>query len=391
MRSWPIKTLVLLAQVGLALVLAEAGLRLAHYQPAGGDLRGSMEFDPLLGWRHKPRWSGEIFGPGYRTAVQYNAHGFRGPDRPYRKPENTSRIVVLGPSLIDGYSVPLPERSTEVLEADLGPTFEVINLGVAGYGTDQELLMLETEGWKYQPDLVVLTITERAVMENGRKLLSNNSSTQKPLFVVDDGNLTLTNVPVPYVAPPWRERFKLYGALQTEVYQSDLVWLRWFRSLAAALEARRGKTVPGNASPLEAAEPYQTTANPEMKRLWSLGRALLHRAKQETDQRGVRLVVLYTPLPEEYSAEEWSRQRSLWHLSPDYDPAEPARRVGAICRAEGIPYLEPGDRFRSLAQQTDLFYKDNHWTSAGNRLAAEILAEYVRSSWRSGLSPRAWR
>ena len=34
--------------------------------------------------------------------------------------------------------------------------YEIVNLGVEGYGTDQELLLLEHEGLAYSPDVVVL-------------------------------------------------------------------------------------------------------------------------------------------------------------------------------------------------------------------------------------------
>jgi hypothetical protein len=71
----------------------------------------------------------------------------RGLDRPYRKPENLSRIVVLGASFVDGFYVLAQDRMTEVLEASLGSRFEVINLGATTYDTDQDLPLLETEGW----------------------------------------------------------------------------------------------------------------------------------------------------------------------------------------------------------------------------------------------------
>ena len=79
--------------------------------------------------------------------VQYNAQGLRGLDRPYRKPENLSRIVVLGASFVDGFYVLAQDRMTEVLEASLGSRFEVINPGATTYDTDQDLPLLETEGW----------------------------------------------------------------------------------------------------------------------------------------------------------------------------------------------------------------------------------------------------
>jgi hypothetical protein len=195
MRSLLIKTTLLVASVTLALGLAELGLRLAHYGEASRvRLDKFTEYDPLLGWRHRPNSSGELRTSEYRTTVQYNSNGWRGLSRTYTKPRGVSRIVVLGASFVDGYTVQVQDRFTEVLEASLGPPFEVINLGVPGYSTDQELLLLEQQGWKYQPDLVVLASSYRDVWGNGSRY-SADTMVGKPLFIMDaEGNLSLSNV-----------------------------------------------------------------------------------------------------------------------------------------------------------------------------------------------------
>ena len=58
--------------------------------------------------------------------------------------------------------------SGAVMEKDLeksdhlqGRHVEVINFGVSGFGTTQELLTLEYKVWKYSPDVVLLAFTTR--------------------------------------------------------------------------------------------------------------------------------------------------------------------------------------------------------------------------------------
>jgi hypothetical protein len=376
MRSLLIKASLLFLSATLVVGLTEVALRLAHYSEGSRiQVQKIMEYDPLLGWRHKRNVSCELTSDDYDIIVLYNSQGLRGLDRPYRKPQNVTRIVVLGASFVDGFYVPVKDRMTEVLEASLGAGFEVINLGVTAYGTDQNLLLLETEGWKYQPDLVVLTFTYREVWQNGRGRIY--AGAQKPVFTLDEGgHLTLTNVPVPHPAPPLQDRFKVYRLIRTAAERN-----RFLRSLvikAGAVSDLPLAPAGAGGSPEEFAA-YRRVESPELRKDWSITQALLRRVKQEADARGVRLVVFYVPTRLELSAEEWSNAR----LPPDYDPGEVARRLAGICQAEGIPYVEPSERFREAAKQGPLYFPhDPHWSPAGHHLAGRILAEYVENSWR---------
>ena len=124
---------------------------------------------------------------------------------------------------------------------------------------------------------------------------------------------------------------------------------------------------------------YRKNETPRFRKAWSVTQAILRRMKQETAERGVRLVVFYVPARIKVSPEEWSKA----HLPPDYNPGEVARKLVGICQAEGIPNTEPSNRFREAAKQEPLYYPhDPHLNAAGQHLAGKILAEYVRSSWR---------
>ena len=70
----------------------------------------------------------------------------------FSKPAGTQHIVVLGDSLVWGFGVEEHELFTHVLEEKLRPGARVINLGVSGYSTDQELLLYRDRGRKYDPD-----------------------------------------------------------------------------------------------------------------------------------------------------------------------------------------------------------------------------------------------
>ncbi|MGH7819789.1 MAG: SGNH/GDSL hydrolase family protein, partial [Candidatus Binatia bacterium] len=101
----------------------------------------------------------KIFG-GRR--VRTNADGLR-EDRDYDRvpPASTVRIVGVGDSGMWGWAVHQGEDYLSVLEERLerrsGPLrYEVLNLAVPGYNTQQNLETLRTKGLAYSPDVVIL-------------------------------------------------------------------------------------------------------------------------------------------------------------------------------------------------------------------------------------------
>ena len=89
-----------------------------------------------------------------------NSRGLRDSrEFPYAKPAGTLRVVALGDSHTQGYEVRQSATFEAVLERYLrhrGVQAEVLNAGVSGFSTAEELAYLENEGYRYQPDVVVL-------------------------------------------------------------------------------------------------------------------------------------------------------------------------------------------------------------------------------------------
>src|SRR5262249_33518898 len=94
--------------------------------------------------------------------IRINAAGQRD-DRnlPTEKSSGVFRVVVLGDSFTFGGKVPLEQTFSPSLERALGALepsrrFEVVNLAVPGYNTEQEMLGLKEVGLGYHPDLVIV-------------------------------------------------------------------------------------------------------------------------------------------------------------------------------------------------------------------------------------------
>lgn len=106
-----------------------------------------------------------------------NAEGLRDYDYPVEKPPNTFRIVAVGDSITYGHSLPLeasfPKQLETRLNRDGNPQrFEVMNFGVGGYNTLQELALYKLKGAKYDPDLVLIGYSLNDVLSH-KKVFRN--------------------------------------------------------------------------------------------------------------------------------------------------------------------------------------------------------------------------
>ena len=123
--------------------------------------------DPTLHHRMAANWSGvfpeEIVQEVGRSEVpiRTNSLGLRSPEVEHDKPAGTTRILVLGDSVAFGWGVRGEDTFASQLASLLATVypdqrFEVINAGVSGYGTWQELQWLKQTGVDLQPDVVIV-------------------------------------------------------------------------------------------------------------------------------------------------------------------------------------------------------------------------------------------
>ena len=123
--------------------------------------------DPTLHHRMAANWSGafpeEIVQAVGRSEVpiRTNSLGLRSPEIEDTKPTDTTRILVLGDSVAFGWGVRSEDTFASQLASLLATVypdkrFEVINAGVSGYGTWQELQWLKQTGVDLQPDVVIV-------------------------------------------------------------------------------------------------------------------------------------------------------------------------------------------------------------------------------------------
>jgi lysophospholipase L1-like esterase len=161
---------LVLASTALTLLLLEGLVRVLDLPPRPlaplPMLSYRLSDNPVIGYEYVPghRASDGAFYASHR-GFEINTAGFRDRDYSLTKSEGTYRILVLGDSTTAGNGVfNLDDTYPKILERSLrtlgppGRVYEVLNMGVGGYHTLQEVETLRVKGLAYDPDLVLLTV-----------------------------------------------------------------------------------------------------------------------------------------------------------------------------------------------------------------------------------------
>jgi hypothetical protein len=384
---------LLLAALSVAVVLgaAEAAARVArHYQRGGKEQRTRLqytEYDPLLGWRHQPGARARYERREYTTEVVITAHGLRDRDRAYQARPGTFRVLALGDSFIEAFSVPLADSVTQVMERSMsrgGCPVEVINGGTVGYSTDQELLFYREHGSKYAPQVVVLFFYYNDVLYNASR---TNIQLPKPLLSFRNEKVEVVNYPVPR-RPPDAPVPDAAPAVARGSVALDWIGERIERSRPRLYNglARWGLWPPTS---MQAMSPelrvYLRKPPADARHGWAMTRRILKTLAAEAWGRGSRLAVAYIPSRMEVSDRDWDLTRRRYRLDEaTFDRGAVVARLAEIAEAERLPLL---DLTPAMRQATGLvtwpYYDfDSHWNRLGHAVAArEVEAFLRRQGW----------
>ena len=387
-------------------VVAEIALRIVGYsypefyvldQVRGYALRPGAE-----GWYRK---EGEAY-------IRINSDGLRDREHSIAKPQNTIRIAVLGDSYPEALSVPEHEAFWSVIEKQLqacgalaGKQVEVINFGVSGYGTAQELLTFREDVWKYSPDVVLLAMTtNNDISDNSRALKKTDEipyfNYQQNGLVFDDSFKTTRSF-------VWRQkRISRIG--------------RWFRDHSRLVQAtieghhalkvrsaawRNEKTENKNAkaeatSPVEQGQSKQTEeqlsradelgvdnliylepGNAEWNEAWRVTEGLIKTMRDEVRTRGAQFVVVTLSNGIQVVPNPQVREAFMKRLGIA-DMFYPDNRIKTFCDRETIAVITLAPDLQRVAENNKVFLHgfganigNGHWNPVGHRAAGELIAK----------------
>jgi len=276
------------------------------------------------------------------------------------------------------------------LEAKLnddGRRVEVVNAGFSAFDADNELLLFDSDGRRYQPDVVLLAFTEVNDVTGTSKHLfermyvgAPEGPPPKPHFKIDrDGGLRLD---MRAVRRSWEEftarRASVLGragmALERNLHVVRLVESAVSRRTLRADTARIvATTVLGI---------YAKTPTKVWEDAWALTRALLRRLQRDVDATGATFAAVLIPPKEVVSPDAW---RSLRAFAPEHaedalDIERPGVTSGDLFARLGVPYLDLAPPLRShfaVTGRSGYFAWDIHLTEEGHEVVAEALRPFV--------------
>jgi hypothetical protein len=196
-----VNTAITILSIALALVAGEMFVRTWLPSPDYGvgkrpATRNKLFMhDELLGWKGSPNTSSPYISKDFQVTVTNDALGYRNQSSPYIA--GKKNYLLLGDSYAWGWGVEDNETAASVLNRK-HEEYNTYNLGVPGYGTDQEYLAMQRLNAEH-PDLKYDGVVLLFYLNDFENIISRESHLYaKPAFILDaSGKLQLQNVPVP--------------------------------------------------------------------------------------------------------------------------------------------------------------------------------------------------
>ncbi|HSE26466.1 MAG TPA: SGNH/GDSL hydrolase family protein [Pyrinomonadaceae bacterium] len=387
------KILFVFLGIVTGLILGEFALRIVGYSYPEFyqiDLHRGYSLRPgVRGWYRKE-------GKSY---VAINSDGLRDREHLITKPANTLRIAIIGDSFAEALQVPLELTFWSVMERQLAgcgspaKKLEVLNFGVSGYGTAQELITLRENVWKYSPDIIILAFTTSNDITDNSKVLKKTN--EVPYFIHQNDRLVLDDSF--RENSTFRLRQSLLGSLGT--------WFRdHFRLIQAILEASRSirlglgslhspaqpeKTaVPAKPEDLELSSElgldnliYVEPKAPEWTEAWKVTEGLVETMHREVVARRAKFLVVTLSNGPQVAPLSESRTNFMRRFGVT-DLFYPDNRIKALGIRDNFEVLTLAPEMQSYASKYNVilhgFGQDlgsGHWNEAGHQLGGDLLAQ----------------
>lgn len=382
-----VKSLVFsVASVGLGLLIA---LFLAELIVRIAGVSSPMVYLPnaLYGWSHTPNDRFSQKTEDYGLEIQTNSLGLRDFEIPYNRAPGIHRTLVLGDSFAEAFQVPLEASFPKLIEKQLNAgqprdesSYEVVNAGTSGYGTDNELLFYRHEGYKYDSDVVLLAMYVGNDIRNNWYPLENLDAGgfRKPYFTLAGTSIALNEFPF---AKHMSLASRIKVALNRNVRLYSLI-----RTTRDRLKDRNAADLQGKDTASIRLDTYLFREDypQDWQTAWDVTKGLILQLRSEVLKHDATLFVVIIPTQFQVHEKYW--QQKLDEISSMRDVQWNLKKPNVLLReflsASEIAYLDllPGFRRRAETSESEFYLvKDNHWNETGHQVASELIATELRT------------
>lgn len=331
-RRWLFKLILVGGTTLFTLVLLEVAVRIMNPPIQVGP--ALVRFSETLGFELKPNLDCRRRSSEYDTTIQTNSLGMRGPEVAMPKPDGVVRVLCIGDSFTFGRGVDHDETFVQLLEQQLNErnanaSYELLNAGVVGWGTGNQLIYLQECGIDLAPDIVLLQMYKNDFDDNMRSTL---------FTLGNDGEL---------------QRGQAYEGLKT---------------ITTVFNAIPGKSLLENSYLFNYARTFlNISVRPGGRGEDELSKADQEKRKKQSHQLTAKLL-------RQFVQEVRKRDLTLVVMTIDMEPDQ-AKAVDDVLRSEKVPVL-PLDRMKGV--HSELYFKyDFHWNTNGHQHTAEEVARFL--------------
>lgn len=361
------KLLGIIAYLLFLFIVVEIALQAFYYLTAGDFLFRRValpiyQTEKFAGFMNRPKLAFDHHTNEFRAHYYINSAGFRvaRPDIEYavRKPADTYRIMLLGPSFAYGWGVEYDKSFAALLPKFLaergfaqGRKIELIDAGVPAMYAAPQLNWYEHVGAKYRPDLVIQFVYASMAVP----------SSTAPRYVVDDsGHLVPKGLSAGQI---WRERGK---QLATVFYG----WMIWTELDARFNPTSQNGSVMGAGRELHQASDFDPD-DAEVRDATNFYDTLARTVRAS----GAELKIVYFPLSYGVHPQDESRWRHLGLKNAAAQKAYDTAFIDYLNRRD-IPGVDISNDLRTVARSGKRLYYwlDIHWTPEGNTAVAQAVA-----------------
>ncbi|MBL8149193.1 MAG: SGNH/GDSL hydrolase family protein [Blastocatellia bacterium] len=329
---------------------------------------------PKIGYRLATNFDYNWQDPEYNMKVKTNSLGMR--ERELTESLDGLRILTLGDSFVFGLGVNREETFHTSLEermkAALSKPVEVLNSGVPGYGTAQQLETLKDLAPKLTPNLVLVCFYVGNDLIDNLHTLDSGITSERVIdgvfvsakrYHIKDDELDIQN----------SQNRSLIMQLLYSTYTYNYLDMK-----VSGLKGQLGLKPQTKTLYKSIYKFHRKVDSEQEQRVYKYTRELLDEIKAVAAKQSTKVAIAIFPSQIQLRDDQLREQLEGFKLSADEVIVDkPNRRIVSIAEELKIPVIDLYKPFRQAGKKEYYYEHDGHWTAEGHKFAADILYDFL--------------